>query len=82
MRVMVECHGPLADLCGGLEQAVEGLMPGADVAEVLAALAARVPDIAETLRYTAVARGDVLVSRAEPVWDGDRLALIPPVSGG
>lgn len=82
MPITLECHGPLAELGGATLQTVEGLAPGATVGEVLEALSARVPALASTLRYTAVARGAELLGRDAVVEDGDHLALIPPVSGG
>lgn len=82
MRITVECYGVLGEVCGGLEQVVELAGARADVAAVLAALAACRPGLQAHLPHTAVARADTLVPRDAVVADGERLALIPPVSGG
>lgn len=82
MRITVECYGVLSEVCGAAEQQIDLPASGGDVAAVLAALAAGTPGLAAHLPHTAVARGDTLLARAAAVSDGDRLALIPPVSGG
>lgn len=81
MRVIIECHGVFGGLCGP-ERAVELAVARATVADVLAALADEVPETAVHLPRTACAVGDALVARDTEVGDGDRVALIPPVSGG
>ena len=82
MQILVECYGVVENLCGGAELRldVEGDSP--DVAAALDALAERVPAAEAHLARTAAARGDALIGREEALQAGDRLALIPPVSGG
>lgn len=82
MQIVVECYGVFESLCGGAELRldVEGDSP--DVAAALDALAARVPAAEPHLARTAVARGDALIAREDTLQAGDRVALIPPVSGG
>lgn len=81
MRIAVECHGVFRGLCGP-ELTLD--LPGsrATVAEALRALAVQVPEAAAYLDRTACAVGDELVGRDRGLTDGDRVALIPPVSGG
>lgn len=81
MRVIIECNGVFSGLCGP-ERTVEISGARATVADALAALEAEVPEAAAHLPRTACALGDALVSRDTELGDGDRLALIPPVSGG
>ncbi|MDN5939162.1 MAG: MoaD/ThiS family protein [Salinisphaera sp.] len=81
MRITVECHGVLRKVCGDAVE-VELQSPAATVAGVLDALAREMPELSVYLPRVACARADALVRRDEPVREGDRLALIPPVSGG
>lgn len=81
MRVTIECHGVFRSLCGA-EYTVEIDNGNATVGDALTALADAVPETADHLPRTACAAGDTLVDRDTMVEDGDRLALIPPVSGG
>ncbi len=52
------------------------------VADLMTALANNHPAITETLKSTACAIDDELVSRDTLILPGQSLALIPPVSGG
>ncbi len=52
------------------------------VADLMTALATSYPAISETLKNTACAIDDELVSRDTQILPGQSLALIPPVSGG
>jgi molybdopterin converting factor small subunit len=54
----------------------------ASVSEVISALENKLPTLSEMLEVTACAVGDELVHRNLSLSDGDRLVLIPPVSGG
>lgn len=82
MQIVLECYGIFESLCGTAELRLDLVADEADVAAALRALAARVPATEPHLARTAVARGDALVAREEALRPGDRLALIPPVSGG
>lgn len=55
---------------------------GGTVADALALLAAARPGTGAVLAQCACAVGDRLVARTHAVGDGERLALLPPVSGG
>jgi molybdopterin synthase catalytic subunit/molybdopterin converting factor small subunit len=55
---------------------------GADVADAWAALVADLPVIAGAQSSVRFARNGVYVHLAEPLADGDELAVIPPVAGG
>lgn len=81
MHITVECHGLLREICGA-ELALEIPQDDATVAAALQALAAQHPALNPHLPRVACARGDTLVARDAPLAEGDRLALIPPVSGG
>lgn len=81
MRVTVEFYGVLRQLTGETERALE-LTSGASVVELYAALGQRYPDLRARLAATACAAGDTLVPRHTVLSEGQRLALIPPVSGG
>lgn len=81
MEIIVDCHGVTARLAGGPEHVI-GLPPGACVVDVLDVLAARWPDLAGVLPGCACAVGDTVVPRTRRLASGERLALLPPVSGG
>lgn len=81
MHITVECHGLLREICGA-ELALEIPQDDATVAAALQLLAAQHPALNPHLPRVACARGDTLVARDAPLAQGDRLALIPPVSGG
>lgn len=82
MQIVLECYGVFESLCGGAELRLDVEADNPDVAAALEALAARVPAAEPHLVRTAVARGDTLIAREDALQAGDRLALIPPVSGG
>jgi molybdopterin synthase catalytic subunit len=55
---------------------------GATVEDLYAAVVREHPQVAGLLTTTACAVDEDYVPRAHPLRDGDRVALIPPVSGG
>lgn len=78
MRVSVRLNGSMATLLGPRREL--DLAEGARVADLLAALAdeagaAAVPGLA-------VAVDGAIVDGAHPLADGDRVAVLAPVSGG
>jgi len=81
MDIVVDCYGLTARLAGGASHALT-LPAGAPVGTALAALAARWPDLARVLPDCACAVGDSVVPRSRRLAPGERLALLPPVSGG
>jgi molybdopterin converting factor small subunit len=80
-RLSIELFGVLTRLVG-TSSIVVALRPGATVADVLMDLAAAHPETNDVLAECAFAIGDRLVPRTRAVRAGERLALLPPVSGG
>lgn len=81
MQISIEFHGVLRRLAG-MDQTLLDVTDTALVSEVIAALENKLPGLSEILEVTACAVGDELVHRNAALSDGDRLILIPPVSGG
>jgi len=81
MNVVVKLFAAARELVGHPEVTVE-LAPGADVAELRQALAARFPRLAGLASQSLVAVNAEYAGDSTPVSEGDELALIPPVSGG
>lgn len=81
MQISIEFHGVLRRLAG-TDQTSLHVSDAALVSEALADLEKKLPNLSEMLEATACAVGDELVHRNSSLSDGDRLVLIPPVSGG
>lgn len=81
MDVIVDCYGVTERLAGGPEHVVR-LVPGARIHDLLDALARRWPELGPILSGCACAVGDAIVPRTHALAAGERLALLPPVSGG
>ncbi|WP_033417964.1 MoaD/ThiS family protein [Nevskia ramosa] len=81
MKIVIECYGASARWCGSDAVTLE-LPAGATGSDALDALADRYPDFAARRDNIAIASGDAIVSPAAPLFDGDVIALIPPVSAG
>lgn len=81
MKVTIECYGASARWCGADEIALD-LAEGQTANDALDALAARYPDFAARRETVAIAIGTAITSPTTPVGDGERIALIPPVSAG
>ncbi|MQM40320.1 hypothetical protein KBTX_04369 [wastewater metagenome] len=77
----LELHGVLSE-AAGRERMELGVAPGERVADVLERLGAEVPELVPHLARVACAVGDTLVPRATVLEGNERLALLPPVSGG
>ncbi len=58
------------------------LPPEARVADLLTALAAAYPALADSLPSALVAVNHEYADRSQPLAPGDEVALFPPVSGG
>lgn len=81
MRVTFECYGASARWCGADEISVE-VADGDTAAVALDALAARYPEFAARRDSIAIAIGNAITSPTRTLSDGERIALIPPVSAG
>jgi len=77
----IDLFGVLTRLVG-TTSIVVAPRPGATVADVLMDLAAAHPETKDVLSRCACAIGDRVVPRTQAVRAGERLALLPPVSGG
>lgn len=81
MRITIECYGASQRWCGA-ELISLDLSDGATVAAALDHLAELYPELAARRETLAVAIGDGIVPPSRPLARDERLALIPPVSGG
>jgi molybdopterin converting factor small subunit len=79
--VKLECYGPLESICGAERELGVSALP-LSVTQVLEQLTAELPEVRPHLSSTACAVGDELVSRRYQLQPGEKLVLIPPVSGG
>ncbi len=77
----IELFGVLREAAGAGEVSIEVPAP-ASITEVLDALVAQYPDVAEHLPRVACAVGDEMRSRSDVINAGETLVLLPPVSGG
>ncbi len=82
MQITFEFWGALRRAAGGGERTLALPAGALSVADALDALADAIPTLGEHLDNTAVAQADRLLLRTEPLEDGMRLALLPPVAGG
>lgn len=80
-RVRVLAFARIAELLGAREETVE-LGADARVSDAWAALAARVPELAQLEAATRAARNGRIAAFDEPLADGDEVAFLPPVGGG
>jgi molybdopterin converting factor small subunit len=76
-----EMLGVLRRLAGAerVELEVDGI---ATIGDAIEALATKRPELRAELARCAVAIGDAIVLRRDPVSSGATLALLPPVAGG
>ena len=81
ITVHAECFGELAALMGADTAALRLAAP-CTPAQLIETAQQQYPRAHDLLSRTACARGDTLLAADTPLADGDRVALIPPVSGG
>jgi len=81
MNIFIDCYGVTERIAGGPRHELR-LNPYAAIADALEVLAARWPDLAKVLPSCACAVGDRIVPHTRRLAPGERLALLPPVSGG
>jgi molybdopterin converting factor small subunit len=81
ITVQLTFYGPAAALAGQRTLALE-VAAGATVGVLLEALAMQRPALAPLLPRCATALNGSLVPPGSLLADGDRLDLLPPVSGG
>jgi molybdopterin converting factor small subunit len=81
VRITVECYGASQRWCGAELLSLD-LVEAARVTDALDQLAERYPDFASRRETVAVAIGDEIVAASRALAEGERIALIPPVSGG
>jgi MoaE-MoaD fusion protein len=79
--VRVLFFGLLKDICGGPAASLE-LPPGATTGSVFDHYAAAFPRLREMASSIVLARNHEFATTAEPLSEGDEVALLPPVSGG
>ena len=81
-RVSVLYFAGLRDAVGLSEEAIELPQQVRTVGELCDHLASRHRGYAERRASVRVARNEAFAGDADPVRDGDVIALIPPVAGG
>jgi molybdopterin synthase catalytic subunit len=81
MEITVLFFGLLKDLCGRTEDRLHA-PAGADAGFVFDHYAALYPKLREMAQSIVIARNHEFTTRAQPLEDGDEVALLPPVSGG
>ncbi|MBC5809812.1 MAG: MoaD/ThiS family protein [Candidatus Eremiobacteraeota bacterium] len=81
MTVRVRAFAGLRELLGRADYEVR-LSDGAVADNVWDALAAEFPALAEYRPSTRIARNGVMIDGAEPLAEGDEIALMPPFGGG
>lgn len=81
ITVTAECFGALESLMGADTVSIR-MDPPHTAAHLISAAARQHPGAADLLSRTACARADTLLGADTALADGDRIALIPPVSGG
>lgn len=81
MHIRVLFFGVVRDIVGRAEDALD-LAPGACAEDVFRRYASEFPQLGAMRRSVVLARNERFASPAEPLADGDEIALLPPVSGG
>ena len=81
MQLVVELYAGLRERAGQAELVVEGLPLPLDVSGLKTELQQRMPELGSLEHVTAVV-GTEYVSDSHELSEGERVALLPPVSGG
>src|ERR1700722_11239887 len=81
VQVRVLFFGLLKDICGGAEARLD-LPPGSTAGSVFDHYAAAFPKLRQMASSIVLARNHEFAATAEPLAEGDEIALLPPVSGG
>jgi molybdopterin converting factor subunit 1 len=81
MRVKVLLFARLRELVGASELHREA-PPGAAIADLWRGLVADYPGLEPHTATVSAARNDDFARMATPIAEGDRVAFLPPVSGG
>jgi molybdopterin converting factor subunit 1 len=81
VQIKVLFFGLLKDICGGAEDKLE-LPAGATAGAVFEHYASAFPRLKQMAASVVLARNHEFATVAEPLADGDEVALLPPVSGG
>jgi molybdopterin converting factor small subunit len=82
MKIDVILYGVLKQDAGAKQRSLDLAGDTATVADVVNTLAAQIPAIGARLETVAYVIGDEIVDPDTMLRDGDRVALLPPVSGG
>jgi molybdopterin synthase catalytic subunit len=82
VRVSVLLFGRARELAGGCEQLDLSVPHPASVARAFELIRESHPELAGMERSLLFAVNEEYASREQPLSDGDRLAILPPVSGG
>jgi molybdopterin synthase catalytic subunit len=81
MHIKVLFFGLLKDVCGRTEEAIT-VPEGSTAGTVFDYYSAAFPRLRELASSIVLARNHEFASPAEPLTEGDEIALLPPVSGG
>jgi molybdopterin synthase catalytic subunit len=81
VQIRVLFFGLLKDICGGAEDCLE-LPSGSTAGAVFDHYAAAFPKLRQMASSIVLARNHEFASIGEPLFEGDEVALLPPVSGG
>lgn len=81
MRIRVLFFGLLKDICGRTDELLE-LPDGSTLGSVFEHYARLFPRLGEMAASIVLARNHEFSKAAQPLADGDEVALLPPVSGG
>jgi sulfur-carrier protein len=82
VRVRVLYFAAVRELVGRSEDVLDLPLTVRSIGALSAHLGQREPALASALRMVRFARNEVFADEAEPLADGDVVAIIPPVAGG